>query len=167
MSLLTIGQWIAHRVLYEIHHLTWNISSVIGIFACAVPLFLNGSADLFRLMSKANKYSGQQGNRRKKNKADQYAFMTGAMLHQNGIQTPDYQIYHDAYNHGPKHGMQPQMLDDFRSGTMQQKRHTRRQQNGRYNGRDKGQNQKKGKKNHSDSMFDFFDSDTSSSSEEE
>lgn len=118
-------------------------------------------------MSKANRYSQKPGGRRKKQKADKYAYMTGAMLHHGGIHDPNYQMYHDAYQNGPQRGMQPQMLNDFRSGKMKQNRAHRRQQKGRYNGRNPNEQNNKGKKSHSSSMFDFFDSDTSTSSGEE
>lgn len=120
-------------------------------------------ADLFRLMSKAQKYSGSS-SRRKKQKAGRYGYMAGQMMQQHGINDPRYGSYHQAASMGSQYGLQPTMVDDFRSGKTSQNRRNRRQQKGRYNSRPHTHNEGCGKKQESGSMFDFFDSDTSSSS---
>ncbi len=50
-------------------------------------------SDIFRLMSKANKYS-QASNPRKKKKADRYGYMAGQLMNQCGVQSPEFDHYH-------------------------------------------------------------------------
>lgn len=66
---------------------------------------------------------------------------------------------------GGQHGCNPAMLGQFRNGQMTQNRRQRRTNNGRYNSRPHSHNAGQGRRQKQGSMFDFFDSDTSSSSD--
>lgn len=129
-------------------------------------MFSTCRTDLFRLMSKANKYSGAM-TQRKQRKADEYAYMAGAMLHQNGVNDPRYQPYLHAYSQGGQYGMSNNLLNDFRSGSRKQSRVTRRTGHGHYANRPASHVPGKGRKAAAGSMFDYNDTDTSSSSSED
>jgi hypothetical protein len=124
--------------------------------------------DLFRLMSKANRYAGAK-NHRKQRKGDRYAYMAGQMLHQSGINHQQFAGYHQAYAMGPQHGCQPAMLHQFRSGQAKQQRQQRRAGKGRYNGRPQNHARglPQGARHEEGSMFEFNDSDTSDSSDDD
>lgn len=114
-------------------------------------------------MSKANKYSGSKSNR-KQRKADEYAYMAGAMLHQNGVTDSKYQPYLRAYAEGGQHGLTDNLLSDFRTGARKQNRVNRRTERGRYEG--KMSHVPGTRRQAADgSMFDYHDTDTSSSSD--
>jgi hypothetical protein len=118
------------------------------------------------LFYRANKYSESTSTRKQK-KAGEYGYMAGQMMQEHAIDDPKYSQYMTAAQQGEQHGMNTEMLNDFRSGARTQQRKERREQNGRYDSRPEGGNAAQGKKAEDGSMFHFFDSDTSSSSGEE
>lgn len=61
----------------------------------------NDGADLFRLMSKASRYS-QTSQRRKQRKGDNYAYMAGQMLNQHGINDSQYVLSHSGARRFPR-----------------------------------------------------------------
>lgn len=120
--------------------------------------------DLFRLMSKASKYSGSTRKHNQK-KSARYGYMAGQMMQQSGVTPPpQYAAYAQAAQAGGGAGLNPAMVGDFRSGKRNQQRRQRREKKGRYANREEAKKDRQGRKAEEGSMFDFFDSDTSSSS---
>jgi hypothetical protein len=103
--------------------------------------------DLFRLMSKANKYSSASSNR-KQGKSQNYASMAGAMLKKHGIQDEKYSSYTHAYEMARTQGggKDPDaQLGDFQSGKMAQIRHKRREAKSRLESHPANDNKEKGR----------------------
>ncbi len=93
--------------------------------------------------------------------------MAGELMQKHGINDPKYSSYTQAYEKKDEYGMDSNMLNDFVSGKRKEDRLNRRKEHGRYESRPQSHNEGQGRKKTKEEggMFDWFDSDTSSSSE--